>query len=803
MDTIFHLSKSRLTHFSISVVSGITLSILLILLSGVQVHAVDLSGFSAGNIMSDAVMSNKSTMSEAKIQSFLKSKNSCNNTNLSILTWHDSTRGYIAGKLNGKATKWWYNLKNGHFVCMADENFGGKSAANIIYRAAQDYSINPQVLIVLLQKEQSLVTDTYPNDHQYAAATGYDCPDTPTGCNSTNAGFERQIRLAASLFRNVLNGGWSNYPVGKNYIQYNPASSCGGTNVDIVNRATSSLYRYTPYQPNRAALNAGSGTGDSCSAYGNRNFYLFFTSWFGPTKGTPFITANDLTIYITGANNTYYHVQNRGQLADYGYGRNFSTIQKVSTSKLSSMTYKGELPYSARFEGNDIFAVSSGGLSRFTSRPLYETTYGFTMGSEANLSSTLLPAYGVNDDTTEVLKLSDAAPVFFIQDGKKHHITNRIAYSTLGNPAYSTRPSVVLSQAFADTIPDGSPILTTGAIVKATDTAKWYIWDGTKLLTLLPEVAKNLTITPSYQTKSAIITQLPVGATTVNRYVKASSGERYILHGNKKYLLSAADVSKLAISESSYISLPQTTLDVFSTATTALSSLQFIRFDLDSRVYQYESGALYIIRDRLDFTKLGGDMNNVVSVPSDFGKLLPINGYKLSAKRLVQFNGRPEVYLLDSTKSQLLHVPSREIAYQYGINLQNVIPIASTSDLQRYTIAPTSLTRILKAPDGSLWLIDRGGRYHIAYDRINTWLGIRDTGNLSASSYEIIGIAPNKGLLSQYLRNVSTGVVYKISSGEKRPYATRARFEKDAKWSWVQDTSSDFLNTLKTGASIR
>ena len=68
---------------------------------------------------------------------------------------------------------------------MSEEKFGdgttigeGQTAAEIIYQAAQDYKINPQVLIVLLEKEQSLITDTYPNTKQYRSATGYGCPDT-------------------------------------------------------------------------------------------------------------------------------------------------------------------------------------------------------------------------------------------------------------------------------------------------------------------------------------------------------------------------------------------------------------------------------------------------------------------------------------------------------------------------------------------------------------------------------------------------------------------------------------------------
>ena len=55
----------------------------------------------------------------------------------------------------------------------------------------------------------------------------------------------------------------------------------------IQNQATANLYYYTPYQPNAAALRAGYGEGDGCSAYGNRNFYQYFTDWFGSTQRDP------------------------------------------------------------------------------------------------------------------------------------------------------------------------------------------------------------------------------------------------------------------------------------------------------------------------------------------------------------------------------------------------------------------------------------------------------------------------------------------------------------------------------------
>ena len=239
-----------------------------------EVTAASLAGFDPGYIISDWQMGNYNSMSEGDIQAFLTAKNSCANRNYNY---------YL--QLSGNKSYTWH-WKDGHFVCLSEELFGdgevigsGETAAHIIWRAAQDYKINPQVLLVLLQKETSLITDPIPNNGDYRKATGYGCPDTAP-CSSQYYGFKNQVRKAAALFSTVLNGGWTNYPLGNNYIQYNPNASCGGSVVNIRSLATSALYRYTPYQPNAGAIAAGYGTA-SCGAYGNRNFYLYFQDWFG------------------------------------------------------------------------------------------------------------------------------------------------------------------------------------------------------------------------------------------------------------------------------------------------------------------------------------------------------------------------------------------------------------------------------------------------------------------------------------------------------------------------------------------
>jgi len=254
-----------------TVFSGLTLN--------QNVNAANLKNFRAGNIMSDAVMSHENSMSVEQIQTFLESKNACNKRGDDPEIKHWTKKGYR------------YNIKNGYVVCMHKERFGGQSAAQIIWRTAQDYHINPQVLIVLLQKEQGLVTDTWPNHRQYQTATGFGCPDTAP-CDKQYYGLKNQLRRAANLFRTVLDGGWTNYPVGKIFVQYHPNKKCGGTTVNIRNRATSALYRYTPYQPNQASLNAGySKSTNACASYGNRNFWNYFSDWFGSTQNVPWYPA--------------------------------------------------------------------------------------------------------------------------------------------------------------------------------------------------------------------------------------------------------------------------------------------------------------------------------------------------------------------------------------------------------------------------------------------------------------------------------------------------------------------------------
>jgi hypothetical protein len=162
--------------------------------------------------------------------------------------------------------------------CAAYRGAQAERASTIIVKVAHACGISPKVLLVLLQKEQSLLTR--PSASGYQRATGYACPDTAP-CDSEYFGFFNQLYNAAWQFREYTVGGASwRYHVGRVAIQYHPNTACGSSVVRIRNQATANLYNYTPYQPSRETI-AHPGVVTDCSTFGNLNFWRLYKEWFG------------------------------------------------------------------------------------------------------------------------------------------------------------------------------------------------------------------------------------------------------------------------------------------------------------------------------------------------------------------------------------------------------------------------------------------------------------------------------------------------------------------------------------------
>jgi hypothetical protein len=192
-----------------------------------------------------------------------------------------------------------------------------RSAAELIWDASLKSGLNPQVIVVTLEKEQGLIANTFndPNNLQRALnhALGFSCSDQ-SGCDQLFSGFyyqlfgnldaqgNRYIGAPASLIRsfNTANGRGpgvdaNNQVFGAPIIRTShvndnividntqgpPNNAAATQNVTLSNLATAALYRYTPHVYN-----------------GNFNFWKFFSKWFKYQNGQLIRAQGDSKIYI-------------------------------------------------------------------------------------------------------------------------------------------------------------------------------------------------------------------------------------------------------------------------------------------------------------------------------------------------------------------------------------------------------------------------------------------------------------------------------------------------------------------------
>ena len=258
--------------------------VLALLVPGQASAAITLSGssFNAGNIITNAAFFDDDSMTETQIQAFLDKKiGTCLSSSPYCLNvYEQDTASRPATSINGDGV---------NPLCDAYEGAENEPAARIIYKVQRACHISAKVILVTLQKENGLVTNKYTQPASLRTAMGMGCPDNlggPVVCDAKYYGFFNQVYYGTSQLKRYTD------PASVHYSRYAPAgrssqiwyhetqSACGSKTVYVSNIATHALYVYTPYTPNAAALANLSGRGDSCSAYGNSNFWEYYQYWF-------------------------------------------------------------------------------------------------------------------------------------------------------------------------------------------------------------------------------------------------------------------------------------------------------------------------------------------------------------------------------------------------------------------------------------------------------------------------------------------------------------------------------------------
>ncbi len=309
-------------------------------------------------------------------------------------------------------------LERGTLATYRSPDWEGKTryAADIIWRTAQDHNINPRFLLVLLQKEQSLVEDPDPSQKQYDWATGYgvcdNCSLSDTGLARWQ-GFGKQVNSAAMQFTEgyMLDIAEHGVTAGK----YGPdlPVKIDNTIVTPENAATAAMYAYTPH------------------LHGNSNFVAIWDRWFGKEYPTGTL------LQAAGQDGVYRieHGYRRPISSKSALTSRYNSALIITVSKTTLEQYPIGTPISlpnyslVKDENGNIYLLVDDTMRQIDSMSTFRSI-GFSEDELVDITSTEVAAYtlgtpittATQDPSGRVVKLSTNGAMFYLKDGIRQAI---------------------------------------------------------------------------------------------------------------------------------------------------------------------------------------------------------------------------------------------------------------------------------------------------------------------------------------------------------------------------------------------
>jgi hypothetical protein len=695
------------------------------------------SDFNAGNIMSDAVFYNSGTMTKAEIQSFLNSKvPNCRSGYTCLKSYSQKTASQSA-KSEG---------------CAAYSGSAKENAAAIIFKVAKACGINPQVILVLLEKETGLISGTAPTSGTYRKATGYGCPDTAV-CDSTYYGFFNQVYNAAWQFKKYQARPESRgYVAGRwNTIQYHPNASCGTSSVYIENQVTAALYIYTPYRPNQASLDNIGRTGDGCSSYGNRNFWAYFTNWFGDTRGgSSFVrdSASGAIYLITGTIKHYVPTT-----AIYNALAKLGTYRNVSTEYLSGYTAgTNASPLVRNPLTGDIALVQANSRHRFTSCGQV-SVWGYDCGSPTDLMPGQWSKLPTGGEVSNYMVVSGKSTTYFLNSSARFPITSWTGVVRLNG---GKSPWVgTMGAANAQRYPIGRTLETPGTAIKSASSNDVFLVDGLSHRIRVPNLA-----TLTEYGASSIKT---VSDATVNGYARSPGNLTLVAQCNSKLVLvNGKKASPISAGNGSGIAttkLASSTCMALGTGTSITNKL-FAMVKGSPNVYRIVEGQARPVLAWSDVVALnGGKSPTMASWSSATINAFARPGGIVAAGSLVKSAGSPNVYLTDA-HDRMTRVGSFGTSDSLGITGYRTVP---DSVLKGYVKTSGSLSRVVVCK-GAPYIGLKGTLYRLTSGGVT---GLAVT-NLRDTTCNELAFSTNGAISKVFIKVANKAPVYYITGGKYR-----------------------------------
>lgn len=462
--------------------------------------------YNPNRILEDNDILNSGAMNFGEIQDFLISRPG-------ILKNYSTFNAY--GELK-TAAEIIYDAARNNYDCTGVTLSDKPTEAERALKCRRITTVNPQLLLVLLQKEASLIDDPTPSQGRLDAATGYGCP-TGQGCNPYWKGFGKQVNSAALQFLAYMQEPQKyGFKIGETYIAKDKFSKLQTTaqamakpvtdphsytniiassemvSVTPTNQATAALYNYTPHAYN-----------------GNYNTFLLWNKYFGknetvipPTNnlsrifpdGSVIKAENDPQVWLI-SNGQKRHFANwstfisrfrpeqivtvtSNELDKYPTGAqikfaNYSLVQ-TPDQQIYLLVDKEKRPF-ANSETYKKLGFNPAELEQATSDDLA----GYQIGKTITASSTYITGALLQDIKTN--------EVFYVEDGNKYPVSAEII-----NLKYPSIIPTKKTSAQLAVFATGSPVvLSDGSLVKTTTYPTVYLISGGKKRPFFDEATLN------------------------------------------------------------------------------------------------------------------------------------------------------------------------------------------------------------------------------------------------------------------------------------------------------------------------
>ncbi len=612
--------------------------------------AADASRFDPGLIISDSVFYDFGTMKVSDIQRFLESKVPTCKAKAGDPT---CLRNYVDDELDkpGEDGK-----------CLPMTAKPAQTAAQIIYDIAHACGINPKVLLVVLQKEQGLIQSVNPTPYMYKAAMGFGCPDSdPAICGKVHSGLFNQLYKAAGQLQwyGDPRGSFTYMKVGRtSNIRYSPNASCGTKPVLIKSIATTALYYYTPYTPNDAAMKNLYGSGDSCSAYGNRNFWRFYTDWFGSTIGGGFLLKSASSGTYLIVDNNKYLVTDPDLLAAISP---LGPIGTISQDYLDTFTDSGTLSRVVKSVTGQYYFLDAGKKYTFSSCDLV-AQFSLDCATAVQLTASQLAAFANGGSMTTYVPGDDAS-TYIIKDGSKHEVLDQASIQAAGLalPALNNVPIKAFKY-----LPWGAPIAKNNSLITNRTTGAEALIVSGKYYEIGKRTAADIDFSQWFSQSAGTLSS--DGVSTVN----ALSPVRTIAANStgQAYLLSPLGKRKIENVESITPVAPMVADSIFDVIPTTqeapLAAPALVKSSADSMVYLLRSAQRRLTLSAADRLKFG--LTNTVAevVPPSAFDQIALGEPVIAPGAFVKANNAATTYLIDGF-SRALQVSSEAQAKTLGL----------------------------------------------------------------------------------------------------------------------------------------